>query len=60
MNLEDHTAAKFETVERFVDIVEDVEQAIIGGVRYDRLSEDRDWTWHKAEHKYEGIPNMIL
>lgn len=60
LDLADHTTANFETVDKFVDIAEDADQTIMVRVFWDGLPDERDWTWHNAEHMYEEVPNMFL
>lgn len=60
LDLADHTTAKFETIGSFVDLAEDADQTIMTRVCWDGIPDARDWTWHKAEHMYEDVPDMFL
>lgn len=60
LELADHTTAKFETIESFVDIEKDADKTIMVRVRWDGLPDERDWTWHKITELYSDVPDMII
>lgn len=60
MELADHTTAKFEIIDRFMDIAKEGIQTIIVRVCWDGLTDEQDWPSHKAEHMYENVPDMFL
>ena len=60
LELADHTTAKFETVDSFVEIFEDANNIIMVRVRWDGLPGERDWTWHKSVHMNEDVADFFL
>lgn len=59
MKLADQTTAKFEAVDSFVEIAEDVDRTIMVQVRCDGLPDELEWTCLNAEHMYEDIPDTF-
>lgn len=53
LELADHTTAKYEAIDSFVNIAKNLYQKIMERVRWYGLLDEREWKWHRAEHMYE-------
>lgn len=59
LDLAIYTTVKYETVESFVDIAEDVNQTIMVRVYEDGLLDEREWIRTKAAELYDGNPDVF-
>lgn len=58
LDLADRTAAKYEVVEKIVDI-DDNEDGIWFQLQREGLPEQRDYTWSALSDIYQHIPGMV-